>query len=482
MTRLKAIAARLRRRLPQTVRFRLSVLYALLFLAAGALLLTVTYVLVDHTLPMPAQPVLSNAARVKAAQECLAASYKASAPAAKGTVPTKPAPRPKAPSAAQRAACQKAFAQGAAAAAVAQRDRTLHRLLEISLVGLGVMTLVSAIAGWVVAGRALRPVRAITEAARRASDRHLGERLDLQGPDDELKELADTFDEMLDRLDAAFASQRRFVADASHELRTPLTALRTTIEVTLAKPSPTPNQIQAMGAKVRAAVDQADALIEALLTLASSEREVTRPETIDLAEAATAAVAAAAEAAQLGDVRIGAELEPARVEGQRVLVERMVANLVDNAVRHNVAHGWVDVRTSVVDHRSVVRVSNSGPLVPEDLVPSLFEPFRRVEERTSLRPGVGLGLAIVRSIVTAHGADLSVSARADGGLDVCVTFPSEELSAAAGATPESATSSPDRGGSPTPEEPVREAPSEERPSSIGEQNVSRDLPIGGGGG
>jgi signal transduction histidine kinase len=312
---------------------------------------------------------------------------------------------------------------GAEEAAYHQRDQTLANLLTYSLAALGAMTVVSGGLGWVMAGRVLRPVRSITAAARRASDQHLGERLALTGPKDELKELADTFDEMLERLDAAFAVQRRFVADASHELRTPLTVMRTAIEVTMAKPARTPEQLETMAAKVARSAAQAEALIEALLTLAASEQAPASPELVDLATAAEDAVdAAAARAGQLG-LRIDTDFAAAPACGNRLLLERMVGNLVDNAVRHNIRGGWVSIRTGISGGRSRFEIANSGPVIPAELVPSLFEPFRRVEERTSTRDGAGLGLAIVRSIGTAHGAAVEAHGLPAGGLRVVVAVP-----------------------------------------------------------
>jgi signal transduction histidine kinase len=285
------------------------------------------------------------------------------------------------------------------------------------------MTVVSGGVGWMMAGRVLRPVSSITAAARRASERHLGERLALTGPKDELKELADTFDQMLERLDAAFAIQRRFVADASHELRTPLTVMRTAIEVTMAKPARTPDQLEAMAAKVARSAAQAEALIEALLTLAASEQAPASPELVDLATAAEDAVdSAAARAGQLG-LRIDTDLAAAPACGNRLLLERMVGNLVDNAVRHNIRGGWISIRTGTGGQEAQFAIANSGPVISEELVPSLFEPFRRVEERTSLQDGTGLGLAIVRSIGTAHGACVEAHSLPAGGLGILVTLP-----------------------------------------------------------
>jgi len=312
---------------------------------------------------------------------------------------------------------------GAYQAAIRQRDQTLGHLLVYSLVGLGVVTAASGGLGWLMAGRALRPVSTITAAARRASERHLGERLAMQGPRDELKELADTFDQMLERLDASFATQRRFVADASHELRTPLTVMRTAIEVTLAKPVRTPEQLEAMAVKVARSASQAETLFESLLTLATSDQPLANIERVDLATAAEDAIETAAPGIRRLDLQVDMVLKPAPTTGNRRLLERMIGNLVDNAVRHNNPGGWVRVHAGISGGRALVTIANSGPVVPEALLPQLFEPFRRVEERTGIHDGAGLGLAIVRSIGTAHAADLDARCIPAGGLMVTVTLP-----------------------------------------------------------
>jgi signal transduction histidine kinase len=401
--------------LPQTFRVRFTLVFAALFLIVGAALLGITYSLVAG---LPVKVSKPTPAQQKLALECKKANAGAGKVPAAGPTPT-PTSSPVA-----FAECSRALsAVGAAEAAHQQRDQTLAHLLEYSLIALGAMTVVSGGLGWVMAGRVLRPVSSITAAARRASDRHLGERLGLTGPKDELKELADTFDEMLERLDAAFALQRRFVADASHELRTPLTVMRTAIEVTMAKPARTPEQLEVMAAKVARSAAQAEALIEALLTLAASEQAPASPELVDLATAAEDAVdSAAARAGRLG-LRIDTDLAAAPACGNRLLVERMVGNLVDNAVRHNIRGGWISIRTGTGDRQARFEIANSGPVIPEELVPALFEPFRRVETRTSVHDGTGLGLAIVRSIGTAHGATIEAHSLPAGGLGVLVTLP-----------------------------------------------------------
>jgi signal transduction histidine kinase len=415
--------------LPQTVRVRMSLLYAALFLVAGASLLAITYGLVDSSLPHARSSGLTKAQEAKATAECNSAKQ----PRPDVLSPGKPVPMP-AP-----AACRAVFAAGAISATESQRDETLHNLLLFSLIGLGAMTLASGGIGWVMAGRVLGPVRSITATARRASEQHLGERLGLQGPRDELKELADTFDDMLDRLDAAFASQRRFVADASHELRTPLTVMRTAIDVTLAKPTRMPEQLEAMAAKVRRSVDHAESLIEALMTLAASDRELTRLEPVDLATIVEDTLDRAEPDGNI-DVHVTTRLEPAPVIGDGLLLERLVGNLVDNAERHNVPGGWIDITTgehAVDAHgaRPSITIANSGHVIAETVVASLFEPFRRIEERTNARDGVGLGLAIVRSIATAHGATVEAQSQPQGGLVITVLFPAIDASALARSAP-----------------------------------------------
>jgi signal transduction histidine kinase len=298
-------------------------------------------------------------------------------------------------------------------------------LLDYSPAALALMTVVSAVLGWIVAGRALRPVHAITAAARRASEQNLSERIALAGPADELKELADTFDAMLARLEAAFASQRRFVANASHELRTPLAVMRTAIDVTLAKPERTPEQLAAMAAEVRQATEQAERLVEALLTLARSDRGQGPRSALDVAVFAEDALDAAAPAIKASSLRVASALEPAPAVGDPVLVERLVANLIDNAVRHNVADGWIEVSTGGRDGMAHLSVANGGPVIEETDVASLFEPFRRLCPRQGhdARGGVGLGLSIAASVVAAHRGQITVRPLPDGGLKVLILLP-----------------------------------------------------------
>ena len=413
---VRALPGQVRRLWPQKVRTRLTLIYAALFFAAGSALLGLTYGLVASSLPAqpPAAATVSSQELNILIHECKPASG-----AGKGK---RPAPIPRS----RLAACKQAeaaYTAGTAAGLQAQRQRALSKLLVFSLVGLAVMTVASGGLGWFMSGRVLRPVRVITQTARRASEQHLGERLALTGTRDELKELADTFDDMLERLDAAFATQRRFVANASHELRTPLTVMRTAIDVTLAKPSPTARQLTDMAVRVRRSIDRAESMVEALLTLAVSDQGKLSTEFTDLAAWAEDAIDAAAPEIKRLNLRVDAELDPAETTGDPQLLERMIGNLVDNAVRHNEPGGWIRLRTGSSATAAYLQIANSGPYIPDNAVPSLFEPFRRMQARTGARDGVGLGLSIARSVVTAHRATVTIRSQPAGGLDISVVIP-----------------------------------------------------------
>ena len=384
-----------------SARTRLTALYTALFAASGAVLVTVTYLLLATSLPDGTQgDVASSDAKFAAA----CAQAKQSNAAGMAEI---------------RAKCASVFQQGVKAGATAQRDSIADDLLTYSVLALVGVTVVSGLLGWLLAGRILRPVHQLTEAARAATEHTLTRRLALTGPHDELRELADTFDEMLARLDAAFASQRRFIANASHELRTPLTVMRTTIDVVLAKPAPTPAELTGMGADVRHAVGHAEALIDALLTLARNERGLAVHERVDLASLAEDVLQVTASDGMTRETT----LHEAVVTGDPLLLERLVVNLVDNAGRYNVPHGLISVRTWSDDVAAGIEVRNSGPIVPAESVPSLFEPFTRLGERTERDgAGLGLGLALVRSIAEIHGATISASAPATGGLDISVRW------------------------------------------------------------
>jgi signal transduction histidine kinase len=423
---VRALLRPVRRLWPQKVRTRLTLIYATLFFTAGLVLLALTYGLVASSLP--AQP--PAATRILSSQQLnfLSRDCKPPTRAEKGEPPSSAFKS-------HAAECKQlgaAYAAGASSASLAQRQRALADLLAFSLAGLGVMTVVSGGLGWFMSGRVLRPVRVITETARRASEENLGERLALTGARDELKELADTFDGMLERLDGAFATQRRFVANASHELRTPLTVMRTAIDVTLAKPSPTTRQLTDMAVRVRRSIDRAEGMVEALLTLAVSDQGTRSTEFTDLATGAEDALDAAAPEIERLNLSVEAKLDPAETAGDPQLLERMISNLVGNAVRHNEPGGWIRLRTGSRDAAAYLEIANSGPLVPDHAVPELFEPFRRLKARTGAGDGVGLGLSIARSVLTAHHATITASSQPGGGLHISVVIPQPQGSGPAG--------------------------------------------------
>jgi len=312
-------------------------------------------------------------------------------------------------------------------------DIHFHRVLIASAIGLAVMVVVSLVLGWLVAGRFLRPLRTITATARDISASNLHRRLDLRGRDDEFSELADTLDALFGRLEASFESQRRFVANASHELRTPLTAERALLQVALADPQATAETWRSTGRDVLELGQAQERLIEALLTLAVSERGIEHRETFDLADIAGEVVASRRHEAQRRGIHLDATLAPAPATGDPNLVRSLVTNLVDNAVRHNAAGGRLEVTTatataatstSMTDGRASVRVTNTGPVIPPAELDRLFQPFQQLGgQRIRHADGHGLGLAIVRAIAHAHGATLTPQARPEGGLDIQVSFP-----------------------------------------------------------
>ncbi len=394
----------LRRLWPQKVRTRLTLIYAAPFLVAGLVVFGLALFVLERVI-LPTSPAapLFPAGKLSGPVAQICQSY------------TMTSTR----------LCEQAYAAyyAGTVAGMQSQQNTLAKLLTFWALGLGVLTVASGGLGWYISGRLLRPVREITATARRASEQHLGERLALAGPRDELRELADTFDDMLERLDAAFAAQRRFVANASHELRTPLTMMRTAIDVTLAKPSLTASQLTDMAVRVRRSIDKAESMIEALLTIAISDQGKLSTEFTDLATLAEDAIDAAAPEIERLNLKVDAQLDPAEITGDPQLLERMVSNLVDNSVRHNEPGGWIRLRTGHSPVAAYLQIANSGPFVPDDAVPSLFEPFRRMEARTGTRDGVGLGLSIARSVVTAHHATVTANSQPDGGLDISVLIP-----------------------------------------------------------
>ena len=307
------------------------------------------------------------------------------------------------------------------------RSETLRRLFREGLLVLVLIGAAGIGAAYVLAGRVLKPLQQISATAQRLSAEELDERIALPGPEDELKDLADTFDAMLDRLQVAFEAQRRFVADASHELRTPLAVMRTEVDVALADPDATVDDLRTAAAVVRDATMRADRLVDSLLLLASTDRVTVERmpgrERVDLPAACELAVSSVRQEAAERDITITGSYAPAAVLGDRGLIERLVGNLVENGVRHNVDGGWVRVDTGTVSGFSRLQVMSTGAEVADDDVEGLFEPFRRSGTARTARRGAGLGLSIVRAVATAHGGTAVAHARPGGGLTVTVDLP-----------------------------------------------------------
>jgi signal transduction histidine kinase len=303
-------------------------------------------------------------------------------------------------------------------------DVRLNQVVAASAVGLAIMVVISIVLGWIVAGRFLRPLRTITATAQDISASNLHRRLGRTGRNDEFNQLASTLDDLFERLEGAFASQRHFVANASHELRTPLTAERTLLQVALADPDATVDTLRSACQDVLALGEAQERLIESLLTLASSEQGVEQREPFDLAAITRTVVLTRRDEARRREIEVDTALAAAPATGDPRLVESLVANLVDNALRHNTPSGRVEIATSVAAGRARIAVRNTGAVIPPDQVERLFQPFHRLGgQRIRRTDGHGLGLAIVRTIARAHGATLTPRARPGGGLDIEVIFP-----------------------------------------------------------
>jgi hypothetical protein len=393
-------------RLPgRTVRVRLTVLYVLLFLFSGALLLAIASGVTVHSTVMVANPKAGAhrqpgqvGARIHVLQSQIAQLH-----------------------------AQVAQLQSQVAGHPGQ-NQLGHVLFISSLIALAVMTIVSAALGWLVAGRALRPIRQMTAAARRISEDNLDERLAVAGPRDELKELGDTIDGLLARLEGAFNAQRRFVANASHELRTPLTTMRASLDVALAKPEPAPPQTVVLAGRLRAELDKIDALLEAFLVLARAQHRHL-PEYVALPLDYVVGAALSDQAAAIHDKNLTVQDTSgpggAWVTGSQALLSRMVENVISNAVCHNAEGGWIRIRTQTEGNRASLVVENGGRVLDQRQVDELAQPFRRLgADRTGSDEGSGLGLSIVAAIAEAHGGTLDLQARDGGGLRVCVELPS----------------------------------------------------------
>ena len=311
-------------------------------------------------------------------------------------------------------------------------------LFKAGVIFFGIVVVIGTIGGYLLAKQALRPIAKLTQTARALSTETLDQRINLGGPDDELRELADTFDQMLGRLDAAFDSQRLFVANASHELRTPLSVIRTELEVTLSDPDADIAELRRMGEVVASAAERAQRLVASLLTLArlqaveSGELEV--HEAVDLSTLIPDVVDAVSAEAQEKGVSIEPEIEPAVTIGDPRLLERLVGNLVENAIRHNVPNGWLRITTGQTAERVWLHVANGGALIASADVEALFEPFRRGGRVRTATRGAGLGLAIVRLIVDAHHGKLQAAAPPFGGLAIRIELPRYRVSTSAPAT------------------------------------------------
>jgi signal transduction histidine kinase len=366
---------------------RLTLLYAAMFLASGTLVLALVYLSVGHSSAISVSPVPTEGF-------------------------ARPIPAPG------------RFLVGPADLVSQQHSADQNRLLAVSWFALALTTGISALFGWIAAGRVLRPLRTITTAAKSISAGSLHQRLALTGPDDEFKQLGDTLDELLARLQASFEAQRRFVANASHELRTPLTLERTLLQVALADPDASTETFRQTCEELLATGRDQERLLEALLTLASSERGLEDREPLDLARVVNHVLAASRPEVERLGLEVEATLAPAPISGDRALIERLAANLIDNAVRYNHPGGRLEISTTTIAGHATFTVLNSGPVIAPDGVGRLFEPFQRLgSDRTAPGDrGHGLGLSIARAIANAHDGVITAEPRAEGGLVVTVRF------------------------------------------------------------
>jgi signal transduction histidine kinase len=383
----------------RTLRWRLTALYGVLFLISGAVLLLISggYV-VRHSAVARVSRTAGPHPPLSVAQQLANARY------------------------------QIQQLRHALATQVTSQPQSLgHALLVASAIALGFMTVGSVLMGWLLAGRALRPIRQMTAATQQISAQNLDERLAVTGPDDELKELGDTIDGLLERLEAAFRAQRRFVANASHELRTPLTTIRASLDVAVAKPEGAPPQTIALAARVRAELDRIDSLLEAFLVLARAQhRNLPGYALLPLDYVVGAALADQQAAIRARNLTVQDAAAPggAWVRGSQALLSRMVENLLENAIRHNQDGGWIHVTAATEAGRARLIIENGGEVLDQRQVDELSQPFRRLSaDRIGTDKGSGLGLSIVAAIAEAHAGRLELQARPGGGLRVCVDLP-----------------------------------------------------------
>lgn len=370
-----------------TVRLRLTLLYGVLFLLSGAGLLAIT--------------------------DTLASNGPVAIPVVSGRNESRPSPSH---SVANQA--------NPGALTPGQKAAEVHHLITVSAIALAIMAVISIVLGWIVAGRMLRPLRTMTAVARRISEENLHERLAVPGPGDELKDLGDTIDGLLGRLEDAFAAQRQFVSYASHELRTPLTLARTLLEMTLADPRPTVATFRKTCEEVLAAGIQQERLIESLLTLARSQRGLDHREPVDLAAVVRKVLRAHEPDATHRGLEMLASISTAPTLGDASLLERLADNLVENALRYNVPHGWMNIQVGVSGGHPTLTISNTGPVIPASQTTRLLQPFQRLSaSRSADDKGLGLGLSIVAAITRAHRATLTAKPGLHGGLDIQIGFP-----------------------------------------------------------
>ncbi len=410
-----------------TIRLRAALTFAALFLVAGTGLLALNYVVLDHSLstghPSVAVPSYPASQIIRQAEAVIRSPL--SPPLDKAAARGQLALALSHPHARLSGGLlpQVGSEQAAQAAQARAFGDALSQLLRQSAMILAPLALLAIALGWLVAARILGPIRRVTQAARHLSAARLHQRLQLHGRSDELKELGDTFDGMLARLEAAFESQRRFVANASHELRTPLTIMRTELEVTLDRGQASPQDLRAMGEVFRAAVTRSERLADGLLALAESERGLAQTEPADLAQLVRPALSQVAAAARQAGIQLTTALTPAPVTGTRVLLERLIENLADNGIRHNRPGGWLTIRTASRAGTVELTAESSGPCITPQEAASLFEPFQRLHAGRVSIAGSGLGLSIVRAVARAHGGDATAAPVDGGGLRVTVLLP-----------------------------------------------------------
>jgi signal transduction histidine kinase len=420
---IATLVSRLRH--PQTtVRWRLTLLYGGLFLVCGAGLLAVTYALVSHSITGSGGVALHRVGQgggktTTSGRDALSLSnphLSLRRPSTAVDVQAPPAVRHVLESSAGQEFLGLVETQ--------QRVDDLHELETESAIALGLMVILSAVLGWFVAGRVLRPLRTITATAQQISEENLHRRLALPGPRDELRTLADTIDSLLARLEAAFESQRRFVANASHELRTPLTTMRAVLDVAIAEPDAS-TQVRELDVNLREDLDQADRLLESFLVLARAQHgELSDKTQVSLTRVVGDTLARRADQITGKQIELHSILAPTCVEGSETLLERMVDNLIDNAVRHNPLRGDINVTCNADRETARLVIESGGSVLDGEAVSRLAEPFRRLgADRTGSQNGHGLGLSIVAAIVAAHGGKLALHAREPGGLGAEITLP-----------------------------------------------------------